>query len=163
MQGYVEKIGTKNGVGKNGPWTLYSVCIAGDWYGAGFDKPACDEGDFVNYEIEQNGKYKNIKSISVASAPAAPSGNNSGGNGVQRVDTRDISIRYQSSRKDALQLTEILLANDALAVPAKKADKADAIIAFVEDVTNQFYVKLQDVMDAGGVSAEDLIPTPENV
>lgn len=162
MQGFVEQIGEKQGNGRNGPYTLYSVKVGGDWLGAGFNQPSCKEGDFINYEIEQKGNYKNIKSISVAQAPAnnAPSANNSAG--AQRVDTRDISIRYQSSRKDAIHLTEVLLANDALAVPAKKGDKADAILAFVEDLTNQLYINLQDVMDNGGVSTEDIIPTPEN-
>jgi len=165
MQGNVTAIETKNGVGRNGPWVLYNVTVDGQKYGAGFDCPPCVQGDFIEFETEQKGQYTNIKNIRKAAAPAgAPAANNSssGGAAPARIDTRDVSIRYQSSRKDALLLTQVLLENDALAVPAKKAEKADAIMAFVEDVTNQFYVKLQDVMDNGGVSAEDLIPQPEN-
>jgi len=168
MQGVVQEINAKQGVGRNGPWILYNVTIDGQKYGAGFDAPACKQGDFVNYEVEQKGQYKNVKNISLASgtppvasptpAPAGASGNNVA-KGTD-WDLKDISIRYQSSRKDALALTTALLQAGALAIPAKKADQADAIMAFVDEVAASYYIKLDEVMEARGVNTEDLIPPP---
>ena len=53
MQGFVEQVSEKQGNGRNGPYTLYSVKINGEYLGAGFNKPACNNGDFINYEVEQ--------------------------------------------------------------------------------------------------------------
>lgn len=165
MQGFVEKIGEKHGTSKTGaPYTIYSVNVNGGWLGAGFDRPACKEGDHITYEEVQKGQYKNIGSVVVNAGAAGGASTvtpiSGAGNAAVRVDTRDISIRYQSCRKDALALTKLLLESDALKLPAKQADKVDAAMAFIEDVTNQYYIALQGVMDAGGLTVEDLVPTP---
>lgn len=167
MQGVIQAIDNKQGVGRNGPWTLYNVTIDGQKYGAGFDAPAANVGDFVNYEVEQKGQYKNVKNISLASGQPpvantpAPAASSAGAPAkATDWDLKDISIRYQSSRKDAIQLTTALLQAGALAIPAKKADQADAIMAFIEETTTQYYITLDGVMKARGVSTEDLIPPP---
>jgi len=164
MQGFVEQIGEKPGMGRNGPYTLFSVKVGGEWLGAGFKKPECNQGDCIDYEIAMKGQYKNIANIKLATGGSAQAQNTGVATAppAVRIDTRDISIRYQSCRKDAIAVTNVLLANDALKLPAKQADKVDAALAFIEDITNQYYVALQGVMDEGGISVEDLIPTPEN-
>jgi len=159
MNGFVEQISEKQRTGANGNYMTYNVKINGEWLGAGYKKPQCKQGDNIDYEITQKGQYKNITNISINSGAITTNApNNATTAPTHRVDTRDISIRYQSCRKDALALTNMLLASDALKLPAKQADKVDAALAFVDEITNQYYIALQDVMDKGGVTVEDLIP-----
>jgi len=158
MQGYVQKISTKQGHGKNGPWTAYNLNIDGEWFSCGFAKPACNEGDYVNYDSVQKGQYKNAENVSVIPRSAAPAGGDGGGN--IPVNRKDVSIHYQSCRKDAIALTGVLLSNGAIKLPAKQADQFDAAVALVNELTNQFYIDLENVINDGGVSVEALIPTP---
>lgn len=162
MQNYVEKVGEKQGSGRNGPWTMYSVNIGGEWLGAGFKKPECREGDYISYDIEQSGKYKNIVNIKVVPQGSAPNKVSSSSDGVQLpVNKRDVSIHYQSCRNAAISLTDLLLKYEAVKLPAKQADKFDAAVGIVDELTNQFYLKLEHVIEEGGVSLEDSIPPPQ--
>jgi hypothetical protein len=159
MQGHLNKIGMKQGNGANGPWTLYSIEVDGTWYGSGFKAPNAKEGDYISFDVVQKGQYKNAENIAVsAGAPATAAPTASGG--AAPVNKRDISIHYQSCRKDALVALGVLLQHDAVKLPAKQADKFDAALALVDEMTNQFYLKLEDVIAAGGVQVEDTIPSP---
>lgn len=157
MQGYVQKISQKSGHGAKGPYTLFSMNVDGEWYGTGFNAPACKEGDYVSFDVVQKGKFKNAENVSVASQQSAvgsaPSGN-------IPVNKKDVSIHYQSCRKDAIQTLGVLLQHEAVKLPAKQADKYDAALAILDELTNQYYLKLEDVINAGGVTLEDTIPAP---
>lgn len=151
--------GKVNRVANNGK--AFNAEIGGSWYGCGFSQPDFKEGDVLEFDFEQRGKYMNLGKYKVLGtekgAPAAPAKSQ----GSQGFDDRNTSIAYQSSRKDALYLVEILLANQAVPLPAKKADQADAILALVNDYAAQFYIRLEDVVKAGGCTLEDLVPTQE--
>lgn len=162
QQGYVQKLSTKQGQGRNGPYTMYNVNIDGEWYGHGFKPPQCNEGDYVQFNVIQKGQYKNADSISVvannnvASAPAPASAPVA----ALPVNKKDVSIHFQSCRKDAIQTVGILLAHEAVKLPAKQADKFDAAMALIDEITNQNYLRLEDVINEGGVKVEDVIPEP---
>lgn len=152
--------GTVNKVNFNGK--AYSAEVDGSWYGAGFNEPQFSEGDVIEFQVEQRGKFKNLqgaKTIGSASTgtTAAPKAK-AGAVDPQVWIDKDTSILYQSCRKDAINFVGVLLANQAVAVPAKKSDQADAIQALVEDYSAQFFVRTKEVVEAGGCTIEDMLP-----
>jgi hypothetical protein len=70
-QGIVEKIHTKTGQGKRGPWTKYSAVVGGEWYSFGFTKPAMNEGDEVKVQFETGQYGKDVKNFKVIANGAA--------------------------------------------------------------------------------------------
>lgn len=165
-QGFVQKKSEKQGMGSNGPYTIYSLQIDGEWYGHGFKPPQCNEGDYVSYTVVQNGKYTNATNVAAAAAPAqAPAAVQGAATpqGSAPVNKRDISIHYQSCRKDAINIVRNLMDVESIKLPAKKGDQYDAYMALLEEVTAQLFLKLEDIIAAGGVVVDDMIPTPEGV
>lgn len=158
MQGHVNSITSKSGQGARGPWTLFNIEIDGQKYGCGFDKPNVQEGQYVEFDVVQKGQYKNAENLRVSTA--APTASTGAPQGAMPINKRDVSIQYQSSRKDAIQMLGVLLTSEAIKLPAKQADKYDAALAIVDEITAQFYLKLESVIDEGGVSLEDAIPVP---
>jgi hypothetical protein len=70
-----------------------------------------------------------------------------------------LSIHYQSSRNAAIALVDAALkAGDIIALPAKKADKFDALLALVDRVSERYFLALEDVIKAGGITPT--IPDP---
>jgi hypothetical protein len=53
-----------------------------------------------------------------------------------------------------------MLKHDAIKLPAKADAKYDAALAILQELTNKFYLDLSDVIDAGGVTLDDYIPSP---
>ena len=163
VQGFVEKLSTKQGQGRNGPWTMFSINVNGEWYSCGFKAPNCQEGQYVEFDVVQKGQYKNAENVTPTQQASAPAGN--GGTGAapasMPVNKKDISIHFQSCRKDAIQTLGVLLGNDAVKLPAKQADKYDAALALIDELTARYYLRLDDVIAAGGLSEEDLVPAPE--
>lgn len=137
INGVVSKINSANRAGR----TVYSVQVNGQYYG-GFwnDAPKCQEGDNVQFDATQNGQYWNANpnTMQVVSAPAAPAASAPATGGRSFNDNRQDSIVFQSSRKDAIQLVGIMLANDALTLPAKKADKYSVLVDIVRELTDEF-------------------------
>lgn len=164
MQGYIQEVSEKHGQGARGPWTMYNITVDGTRYGCGFTKPNAVQGDFVSFDIEQKGQYSNAVNVVKATAPAggAAPATGSGGGAPQKATSRDVSIQYQSSRKDAIQTLAVLLDSEAIKLPAKQADKYDVAMGILDELTSRFYLKLEDVIAEGGVSVEDLVPSPEN-
>jgi len=75
QQGTVEQIVSRTVNGKNGAFTAYDYHIDGQKYGAGsFNARGVAEGDYVEFDVEMNGNYKNIAKNSmrkIAGQPAA--------------------------------------------------------------------------------------------
>jgi len=158
--GRVDRINAKTGQGAHGPWTAYSLQIDGNWWNYGFKAPPCKEGDTVTYTMGKDAKgYDTASNVSVtAAAPAAPTAVA----GKAPVNTRDVSIQYQSCRKDAIALLPVLLEQGAFVYPAKTktADKYDLLLAVVDELTARNYLTLQATIDNGGVDDGDFIPAP---
>jgi len=161
MEGYLNKIGKKQGQGRNGPYTLFSAEIGGDWYGCGFNAPNAKEGDYVTFDVVQKGQYKNAENIVVASNSNSGGGNGAKASAPPPVNKKDVSIHFQSCRKDAIQTVALLLSGDdkaAVKLPAKQAEKYDAVLALIDELTTRYYLRLDEVIEEGGVSVEDLVP-----
>lgn len=121
-----------------------------------------NQGDSVTFEFETNGKFNNIKpgSIQKGAASAAPAKAKGGAPQQSNFnDTRQLSIHYQSSRNAAIAFVEAAIKADALALPAKKGDKFDALLALTKEVTDRFHVELEQVIEDGGVTPD--IPMPQ--
>lgn len=145
--------GTVNKINFNGK--AYSAEVGGTWYGAGFNEPKFKEQDVIEFTVENRGKFKNLGEtvtvVGTSTGSVKPPAKAS-------FDDRNVSIAYQSSRKDALVFVQTLIQTGAITLPTKKSDQADALLALVEDYTAQFYLKLEDVVKEGGVTLEDLVP-----
>jgi len=150
--GFISKIAIKEGRGSRGPWKLYSGRVEkedgveyDDWISFGFDKPNVKEGDYVKIETQADAKgYQKVQSIEIlknppkapASSQAAPSSTNS--------NVRQDSIIYQSSRKDAIAVLELLVSQDALPLTRAKekagqAKRYEEIMALVDKLTVRYF------------------------
>jgi len=163
MQGYVTKIGTKQGAGAHGPWTLYSVQIDGaKWLGAKFKAPACNEGDLITYDIVADGQYENIANIAVVAGGAAqaPTAVASAPSVSPPVNKTQLSIHLQSCRNAAIATLTTFLENDVVKLPAKQADKYEAALSLIEEMTGRYFFKLEKDVANGGMEVADVIPPP---
>lgn len=110
--------------------------------------PKCGVGDVVGITFDPKGEQRSqIKDVKILEDKGGPkgmqdgggSGGGSGGGGGYKAEPgRQDSIVYQSSRKDALVLTDILVSNDAIKLP-KDADKRRTIIEALVDETTVAY------------------------
>lgn len=159
MIGTVEKITNRQVNTRNGPAESWSLNIDGDWYSNGFNKPPVQEGQQVEFTFSQNGQYKNIDKGSLkasTNAPAQPTTS-----APSTPNTRDISIGYQSSRKDAIAVVAAMIAAGTAPVPAEKKKGYAATLALVDELTNTFYSDLQQVIESGGIQDTQTAPDPE--
>lgn len=131
----------------------HTVKIDGDptWYRAGNKRFAgiAEPGNVVTFTAEPNPGRDDAKIISditlAAPAPAAASGT------PYADGNRDNSIVYQSSRKDAIALVQVMLAAGALKIPKPEAKRAGAIELAVDRYTALFF---EDVGTLGAVTRE---------
>ena len=166
----------KEGQGKRGKWALDNLLIEqpdGEevWYGLGFRDdanvpPKCAEGDYVTFEWEQDGNFKNIVKGSAKikkqeSAPASSAGSSAPAPATSGGSTQQ-NIHYQNSRRAAIELVGVLLENDALPHSSTKTKAGQAlafeeIVASVNKLTVQFFNDLESfrlfetVADAGEI------------
>ena len=83
-----------------------------------------------------------LQAASAAAAPGTPSLSGS---------ARDNSIQYQSSRKDALEFVGLIVAADAVKLPAKQAAKLGALETLADHYTAKFF---EDISTLGAVTRE---------
>lgn len=152
--GVVERA-TSKPVGARGN-LAYSLKVNGEWYGHGFTKPGCAEGDNVTFNWQQKGNFKNVdeNSLKVVAVEAAQAGAPPANGGYN--NNKQLAIQYQSSRNSALQLIEMALQHDALPLPAKKGERLDAIAAAVDAWTAEYHMATDSVVAKGGVFPSDL-------
>jgi hypothetical protein len=137
---------------KKNDFGFYSVKIDDTWYGTGQKKdPGVVAGDNVEGEYElEKGKYKTITKAGLtkaakAAAPAAGSGQAT----TSSWAAKDDSIRYQSSRKDALTLLGLPGVLDSIVGKAKPADRQGLVEALVDKYTASYF---EDVSTFGAVA-----------
>ena len=117
--------------------------------------PKCGKGDEVGIEFEkkndQRGQIKNVKILTDNGGPKGfqDSGGGTSGGGGKRgggggFDAgRQDSIVYQSSRKDALVLADILISNKLVKVPA--GDKGRIVVeSLVDELVCRFFADASD-------------------
>jgi hypothetical protein len=153
--GQVWKVFEKQFPGKGGKPgnTWYSIKLDGDetFYRCKGNNPGDIAGKVVSFEVD--GDNVTSKPVIVQSAPAetakaAPAAG-AGGAGAVLGSTREASIHYQSARKDALQLVDIITRVGAVKLPAKEAAKLEAVEALVDSYTAQYF---NDISTFGAVS-----------
>lgn len=115
---------------------ISSILVNGTWYGT-YKTPHKDkEGQHVEFDAEQNGKYWNAKNVEVAAAPPAAAG---GGGSVMTGDARQQSIVLQSSYKTASEILVGMLAQGIAPLPAKKGDQFDTVLGLLDDIALRLY------------------------
>lgn len=168
VEGVIEKIHTKTGQGKRGPWTKYSAVIGGDWYSFGFNNPNMNEGDNVKAEYEEGQYGKDVKRHKVvSSAPPAPTSAAVSAPGG-RAPAANVGMAWGNASNVAANLICKMAEIDALPLSAanSKANKAKRFDEFME-LFNKVRVELYEdsldiqrvldrVADAGAV--EDNTP-----
>ena len=141
--------GTVSKIGKN-KYSFYLLLDEDNFYfNTKFD-PKCGVGDVVGITFDKKadnrGQVKDIKLLEDNGGPKgfqeSSGGGYSGGKGggYKADPDRQASIVYQSSRKDALHLAEIIVSNEAIKLP-KDADKRRTIIEALVDETTLAYFK----------------------
>jgi hypothetical protein len=152
--------GTVSRVGKS----KYSYYIQLDGDGFYFNtkyEPKCGIGDVVGIEFEKKADNRgNIQKVKLLEDNGAPKGvqesqggGGKGGGSYQADPDRQASIVFQSSRKDALVFTGLLLSNEAVKLPKDTAKRATIIEALVEETTASFFKDASNPKAA--VAAED--------
>ena len=153
VKGVVQAVETRE---VSGGRTAYSVRVGGQSYGAGLFKPKCKEGDYVTFEEERNGNYKNIARGSLKVSDYKPSPEeekvetkpytpNSGGvdwDAKAKADAeRQDTISRQASSNSAIAFMQIMSDNDALGLPKTdtRGAKAKALTALLRKLEVEFY------------------------
>ncbi len=146
---------------------FYSVKIDDTWYGTGKkEAPGVDKGDFVEGEyVLEKEKYKTITKAGLTKAAKAPAGasTGSGSTGGTNWQAKDDSIRYQSSRKDALAFLALPGVLDSVVAKAKPAEKVGLVEALVDKYTASFFEDVATfgaVARANGTTTEDPAAPP---
>lgn len=115
------------------------------------------EGVDVTFEAQmgRNGKsvYVEDATLKVVASQSQP-----GKEIAQQIGKRDDSIKYQSSRKDALAMVAMLLQSSAL-WPADKRPAQSKICGIIEDAVDRFTAVYFEDVDILG--ALDRTPPPE--
>ena len=142
VTGIVEAVSakTETKAGKKLRSPMYSFKLDdGNWYGCGFDNPHINKGMtvFFNFEEGQYGKQAVVSSMEVVEE-AATKPATAGGPATSYSNDRQNSIVCQSSRNDALEFAKLAQETGALVLPTSKANKLEALEAFVEMYTDKF-------------------------
>lgn len=140
LEGFVNKLNTKSGVGKRGPWTLYSFILEladgteSPWVSYGFEQPPFKEGEYIAFETdEKDGRHNFNKGsgrkpanpperakpavqgkAAPANAGASKAVNSASATVSGSTADRQTSIVMQHSQEMAITAVGILLSNDAL-------------------------------------------------
>lgn len=146
----------------------FNVQIDGtDWYGCGFvSSVPFSKGDVISFSWSENKGFKNIdmKSVQVVKGASTQTAGSSAASaqGAPKRDSADwarkdaqdaarqAAITVQACRNSAIELVKVLKEVDALPLGSKKQDIAGNLIAFVDDLTEQ-WVQHTKTVAAGGV------------
>jgi len=175
ISGYVRKINTKQGVGKRGPWTLYSVKLTNEdgsaerepWYSAGFTLPAFAEGDYIAVSVTPGKKegYFDLdaRSVRKATPPAKQEAKQqaSAAPAAAKMPAtdKDNRIAYQAARNAAIELVDLQIRSGGLPLPKKAPDIYAVVRAAVDKETVQFFndvtsMRLLETVADGGALEE---------
>ena len=154
---------------------LYSIKLDNEtFYGTGEYKPTCEVGDLVGFEATKTDRgYWNVDKpeamkIGKGKGTKPPAGGGKkggyggkGGGGYKQDPATQASIIMQSSAKAAVDLVNVAIINEAIALPAKKADRLQAIIDSHAKVTEQIFQQQLSVYIKvkGGSKLEELLAT----
>lgn len=158
--GQVYKVFEKSFPGKGGKpgATWFSIKLEGNdtYFRCKANKPAVSPGQTVKISHGPidgtNADVLSAPEVVTAPAPEASKAGSAavgGGAGVGLGQAREASIHYQSARKDALQMVDIITRTGAVKLPAKEAAKLEALEALVDSFTSRFF---SDISTFGAVA-----------
>lgn len=158
IEGIVERVHTKTGQGKRGPWTKYSAVVAGEWYSFGFNNPGIEQGDNLKVQYEEGQYGKDVKQYKKIEGNSAPAANGNAGNSTQTNSSYDPNARergMQWGNASNVAATLICKMADVEALPLSaansKANKAKRYDEFME-LFNKLRVELyNDSLDVDRV------------
>jgi len=137
VTGLVTKLNKKTQTAAGRPMKspAYSILLDDSvWYNFGFDSPTCSEGDVITFQASQDnygsvGKFSTV-TVEVGGAKTAPKA----AAAVQKADTRQESIVYQSSLKTAVEVLDLAIRNECVTLPSKKADRLNALELMLHEI-----------------------------
>lgn len=149
--GVLKRINAKHGKNARGDWTAYSICVgpAADndhdtWYRLGFEKPNVNEGSVIKFDYEEDARgNKKVKGdILVDKKASADVAKTSSGGGAGRGisnDARQNSIVRQNATTTATAIVGMMIANDLVEIPKKKADRYDFTLELITEVADGLF------------------------
>lgn len=155
MKGKIELVTTKDWKGK----TLYSMKVNGEFYGCGVKSPG-NKGDFIEFDVEENGNYKNAGNIrKVEGAPSAPSCAPVASGGTDWAK-KDQQISWQAARNSANALVIAAVQTGLDGAP----DTFVKLVAASNKLTQDFFNSTLNLSNGGGneVKAKASKPTPSD-
>ena len=188
ITGFVEKVFENERTGRTGPYTLYSFKVQDKdtgvvnplYFNCGYNNPGVKEGDYVRFAAvpsthSDKGMDVAKGSVKVSTkpperpdnpAPKAAYGGKKGGGGYQKDPKIQKAISYQSARKDALVLVQLLLENDGLPIlgttgKAAKAKRYEEIVAYVDKLTVRLYNDTDTLRLLESIDDDGIAPTPD--
>ena len=153
LQGVVKWAGGKDIKGRT--YFSFNLVDVDDFFRCGTNDPKVNKGDSISFEYEIDPKWGNqvdTKSVKVSdSAPKQKSAASPSGSGIGRdeywankeaadVDRQKI-ISLQAATNIATNIVVAALQAEVLPLPAKKAEKFDALLAMVEQVADDLVVR----------------------
>lgn len=184
LQGIVQKINIKPYDGKN----LYSFFLKGQdgMYSLGERAPSFKEGDSIQFETLQRGKYVNAVNVApwvsdgTTTAPTVPStartsgwtttGQRGGKSSEEKVywakkdaasEVTQRRIEIQAARNAAIEAARFLIEKEFVKTPTKQADKYDSYLALVNQLADEFLGNTAKRLDAAGT--ERTVPSASTV
>lgn len=156
VTGQVEHISEKAA----GRGVVYNVKMSdGEWYGHGFAKPTFAKGDTITFQVEMNGRFKNMNAKSVEISKDAPA-QAAKSTFVKKEDNRQTVIVHQSARNAAIQYAAVVLEHGLIKVPADQKKKLDVVDALIEEYTARYHEDAMAVFEGrpknytGGADAQ---------
>ena len=168
VTGVVERTNFKMMPTKFGEKPHKSFLVNGEWFG-GFitddnkrEMEAANDGDVVKLTLQTSGKYKNLTNISLVSKnekvdtkqPTSITVDVS--KSVQTLNDKDRRITYLASRRDAIEFVKFLIGTESVPLPAKKAEKADAIHEYVKHYSNKFVDDAYGIVDSNKPASKQM-------
>lgn len=155
MKGKIEVVTTKEWKGK----TLYSMKVNGEYYGCGVKSPG-QQGDYVEFDVEENGKYKNAGNI--RKVEGAPPSSGVTGQTSQGTDwaKKDAQISWQAARNSANALVIAAVQTGLEGAP----DTFSELVAASNKLTQEFFNSTLNLGNGGGneAKAKASKPTPSD-
>lgn len=152
--------GTCTKIHKNG--RFYSVLVDEVWYGTGANRAECEEGNMIQFDAAQNGKYWNadLNTLEVlgkgapkpAYKPKVTGGRTEAFAGKddywKKKEDRDVgndrAREIGAGRNTAIAFVELLIKTDSIKLPPAQNKKADALFEAVEYYREKFHYAIGD-------------------
>jgi len=144
-----------------------------EWYGLGHAKQDAQDGDKAKFDWEPNGKYKNVvKGTCKIKKGSGGAGGGAKGNSDYKLrqefwdakEKRDIEtqqkISYAGALNTAVHMVTSMIEKDLLKLGGKKAEAWSAFEAFVNELAETLYVRIQAQPEFHEALMEKAAPPP---